>query len=150
MLSVSLVCSSLFWPRCVPLGASAANVPPVKVGTIANATLLKGASDKVIDLSPFFSDPDTTGVRITTVLGSMDVALYSQATPLTVANFLNYVDSGRYVITDPTTGLPAPIFFHRSVPDFVIQTGGFLATSSPDDPNVLRPTMVEPVRHDPE
>ncbi len=142
MLSVRSLSLAFLVALALPLGA-AANVPPKKVGTIANATLLNGASDKVIPLAPFFSDPDTTGVRITTVLGSMDVALYSQDKAITVANFLNYVDSGRYVITDPTTGLPAPIFFHRSVTNFVLQTGGFLATSSPDDATILRPTMVE-------
>ena len=58
------------------------------------------------------------------------------------SQFLNYVDSNRYVITDPVTGQPAPVFFHRSVPGFIIQSGGFLATASPDDHDVLRPTGV--------
>lgn len=142
MLSVRSVALILLATFALPLGARSANVPPKKVGTIADATLYRAASAKVIDLSPFFSDPDTTGVRITTALGSMDVALFTQTTPITVANFLNYVDSGRYLITDPTTGAPAPIFFHRSVPGFVIQTGGFVATTSPSDPTIVQPTAV--------
>ncbi len=127
----------------LPFAAHSANEAPKKVGSIADATLYQAASPKVIDLSTFFTDPDTTGVRITTNLGSMDVALYTKATPITVANFFNYVDSGRYLITDPTNGEPAPIFFHRSVPGFVIQTGGYVATIRPDDPSVLLPTAVE-------
>ncbi len=128
----------------LPLSVHSANVPPKTVGAIADATLFHGASAEVVDLSTFFSDPDSTGVRLTTALGSMDVALFDQATPITVANFLNYVDSGRYEITDPATGEPAAIFFHRSVPGFIIQSGGFLATAVPEDLATLRPTTVEP------
>lgn len=152
MLSTRLVAFALFATVALPLGARSANVPPKKVGTIADATLYRAASPKVIDLASFFSDPDTTGVRITTVLGSIDVALYTQATPITVANFLNYVDSGRYVITDPNTGEPAPIFFHRSVPNFVIQSGGFLATTEPGHPDIVQPTAVaqfSPIQNEP-
>lgn len=54
-------------------------------------------------------------VRFETPLGDIDVELFDQDAPLTVANFLNYVNDGDYVNT----------FFHRSVPGFVIQGGGF-------------------------
>ncbi len=136
----------------LPWSVRAANVPPQVTADIADATLFAGAPAEVIELVNFFTDPDTTGVRLTTDLGIVDVALYNQTTPLTVANFLNYVDSGNYSITDPTTLVPAPIFFHRSVTDFVVQTGGFLATSSPDDAAILRPTAVTafaPVMNEP-
>ncbi len=126
-----------------PLSGRAANVPPKTVGAISDATLFRGASAEVVDLSKFFTDPDTTGVRLTTVLGTIDVALYNQAAPLTVANFLHYVDSGRYEITDPTTGDPAPIFFHRAVVDFILQSGGFLAGILPDNPAATRAIQVE-------
>lgn len=129
----------------LPLSARSANLPPKTVGAISDATLFRGASAEVIDLSRLFTDPDSTGVRLTTVLGSMDIALFNQATPITVANFLNYVDSGRYRITDPATGEPAAIFFHRSVPGFVIQSGGFIATAVPQNVATLRPTMVAPL-----
>jgi len=55
-------------------------------------------------------------VRFDTVLGAIDVQLYDDAVPLTVANFLSYVNSGRYSGT----------FIHRSVPGFVIQGGGYI------------------------
>ncbi|MBA3963364.1 MAG: peptidylprolyl isomerase [Chthoniobacterales bacterium] len=144
MLSTQNIFRSLALLAALPLSALAANVPPTSVSTIPDATLYKDASAEVIDLSTIFADPDSTGVRLTTVLGTIDVALFDQATPLTVANFFNYVDSGRYLITDPTTGNPAPIFFHRSVPGFVIQTGGFLDTSLPTDPATILPTAVVP------
>lgn len=57
----------------------------------------------------------STVVRFNTVSGTVDVRLYDTATPLTVANFLNYVTSGRYAGT----------FIHRDIPGFVIQGGGY-------------------------
>jgi cyclophilin family peptidyl-prolyl cis-trans isomerase len=56
-----------------------------------------------------------TVVRFTTSLGNIDVRLYDTATPLNVANLLNYINSNRY---DGT-------FIHRSIPGFVIQGGGY-------------------------
>lgn len=54
-------------------------------------------------------------VRLETNMGTIDIELFNAAAPITVANFLNYVTSGRL---DET-------FFHRSVNNFVIQGGGF-------------------------
>jgi cyclophilin family peptidyl-prolyl cis-trans isomerase len=56
-----------------------------------------------------------TVARMHTVKGIVDVQLYDAATPLTVANFLRYVRAGAYNSS----------FFHRSVPGFVIQGGGY-------------------------
>jgi cyclophilin family peptidyl-prolyl cis-trans isomerase len=61
--------------------------------------------------------------RFTTSLGNIDVQLYGSQTPLTVANFLHYANSGAW---DGT-------FFHRSVPNFVIQGGGFRITDNAVD-----------------
>jgi len=56
-----------------------------------------------------------TMVRIEVAgLGNIDVQLYD-STPLTTANFLQYVTDGRYDNS----------FIHRSAPGFVIQGGGF-------------------------
>lgn len=41
-------------------------------------------------------DPDHPGVRIETSLGAITVKLDAQAAPLTVDNFLEYVDAGHY------------------------------------------------------
>ena len=129
----------LFLP---PLSAFSQNVPPTISGPIGDATLFQGAPAEVIALTNFFEDPDTSGVRLTTVLGEIDLALYDQQTPITVANFTSYIDSGRYFPIDPTTAAAAPLFFHRSVPGFVIQSGGFVATVNPADSAHVQPTPV--------
>ena len=54
-------------------------------------------------------------VRFRTTQGDIDVQLFPQSAPLTVANFLNYVNKGAYNNT----------FFHRSVRNFIIQAGGY-------------------------
>jgi len=54
-------------------------------------------------------------VLFKTTIGSFKVELYPKAAPITVKNFLDYVDKKFY---DGTT-------FHRIVPGFVIQGGGF-------------------------
>jgi len=54
-------------------------------------------------------------VRISTNLGDIDVLLYKDKAPLTVTNFLIYVDSGHYNNT----------IFHRVIERFMIQGGGF-------------------------
>lgn len=120
----------------------AQNVPPVVSDSIPDATLFKGAPDALVTLLNYFSDPDTTAVRLTTVLGEIDIALYDQRAPQTVANFKNYLDTGRYYPTDPTTMMPAPLFVHRSVAGFVIQSGGYAGTVNPADPAHILPTAV--------
>lgn len=51
-----------------------------------------------------------TVVRFQTTLGVIDIQLYDAEAPLTVQNFLSYVESDAYNHS----------FFHRSVPDFVV------------------------------
>jgi peptidyl-prolyl cis-trans isomerase A (cyclophilin A) len=53
-------------------------------------------------------------VRFSSNVGDIDMELFDTETPLTVANFLFYVNAGRYNQS----------FIHRSVPGFVIQGGG--------------------------
>ncbi|MFQ5656276.1 MAG: peptidylprolyl isomerase [Candidatus Methylomirabilales bacterium] len=54
-------------------------------------------------------------VVFSTTFGELTIELYPDKAPLTVENFLAYVDAGFY---DGT-------IFHRVVPGFVIQGGGF-------------------------
>lgn len=61
------------------------------------------------------------GVTIETTLGRIAVNLDAAAAPATVDNFLQYVDSGFYRGT----------VFHRVVPGFVVQGGGFVRAYSP-------------------
>jgi len=57
----------------------------------------------------------STVVLVETVLGDFEINLYDNATPATVNNFLNYTQNGAY--TDS--------IFHRSVANFILQSGGF-------------------------
>jgi len=54
-------------------------------------------------------------IRFETTHGDFTIELFEKEAPLTVANFLRYVDDGFF---DGT-------IFHRIVPGFVIQGGGF-------------------------
>jgi cyclophilin family peptidyl-prolyl cis-trans isomerase len=54
-------------------------------------------------------------VLIETSLGDILAELYAEAAPVSVANFLGYMDQGHY---DGTV-------FHRVVRDFVVQGGGY-------------------------
>ncbi|MEM7278056.1 MAG: peptidylprolyl isomerase [Pseudomonadota bacterium] len=69
----------------------------------------------VLALAMFPQVSNATVVEFQTVLGNFEVNLYDNTTPQTVANFLNYVNNGRYTNT----------VIHRSVPGFITQGGGF-------------------------
>ena len=125
------------------LQATAQNTPPVVTNQIADFTEYAGAPARSIDLTTAFADSDVSAaVRITTVLGTIDVALFGQQKPITVVNFLNYLDQGRYFKIDPTNGQLASSFVHRSIPGFVIQGGGFLGTVDPAHPANAQVTQV--------
>ena len=54
-------------------------------------------------------------IRFETSLGDFTIEFFEKEAPLTVANFLHYIDDGFF---DGT-------IFHRVIPGFVIQGGGF-------------------------
>jgi cyclophilin family peptidyl-prolyl cis-trans isomerase len=132
--------------------ATAQNTPPVVTNQIADFTEYAGAPARSIDLAPAFADSDVSAaVRLTTVLGTIDVALFGQQKPITVANFMKYVDQGRYFATDPTTQQVASSFVHRSIPGFVIQGGGFTGTVNSAN-TTIQPTAVltfPPIQNEP-
>ena len=70
-------------------------------------------------LSPMMAGAQTAPgdpqVVIKTSEGDITLRLFADKSPVTVANFLNYVDSGFYSGT----------IFHRVIPNFMIQGGGF-------------------------
>lgn len=78
-----------------------------------------------------------TVVEVRTVLGDFQINLFDETTPETVENFLEYVNSGAY----------ANNVVHRSVPNFVMQAGGFTYTNTFPPGNVQTgPSVVnEPV-----
>jgi peptidyl-prolyl cis-trans isomerase B (cyclophilin B) len=74
---------------------------------------------------------DTTMVIINTSLGEIHVKLAADKAPLTVANFLAYVDDGFYNGT----------IFHRVIDGFMIQGGGF-------EPNMRQKPTRAPVKNE--
>jgi len=52
---------------------------------------------------------------IQTSLGDIEIELYAEQAPKSVANFIGYVERGFY----------EGVIFHRVIADFMIQTGGF-------------------------
>jgi len=58
-------------------------------------------------------------VCVDTNVGEFCMELFPEIAPITVENFLNYVNNGQYDNT----------IIHRSVPNFVIQGGGYTASS---------------------
>ena len=60
-----------------------------------------------------------TIVRLSTSLGDIDINLYDELTPITVENFLSYVNNQSYENS----------YIHRSVTGFIIQGGGYTYTA---------------------
>jgi peptidyl-prolyl cis-trans isomerase A (cyclophilin A) len=63
--------------------------------------------------------PSATQVKVTTNMGEFVIEVRSDRAPLTTANFLRYVREGFYSNT----------LFHRVIANFVIQGGGYDATT---------------------
>lgn len=70
-------------------------------------------------------------VAVVTSLGEFRIELYPNEAPLSVANFLDYVDDGFY----------DNLIFHRVISEFVIQTGGF-------GPGLTRKTTGAPIKNE--
>jgi peptidyl-prolyl cis-trans isomerase A (cyclophilin A) len=109
---------------CAALEQRGATLLDMSTRFVASATLLVGAVLFVTPLgasgslhhprpsrasaAPMYVDFDTS-------LGSIYVELLPKDAPTTVTNFLSYVTSGAYKNT----------FFSRSVPNFIVQGGGY-------------------------
>lgn len=70
-------------------------------------------------------------------MGTITLELFADDAPITVENFLAYIDAGFY---DGSDGLGATIF-HRVIPGFVIQGGGL--TESLDGKPTMPPIVNE-------
>lgn len=83
---------------------------------LAGAWLLALANVPVLPAEPKGESAATAKpvVRIVTGLGAIELELAREQAPITVANFLRYVDEGFYVGT----------IFHRVIRGFMIQGGG--------------------------
>lgn len=77
---------------------------------------LSGAAGAAADAAAeAATDDPEPKVRLQTTLGNIDLVLFPDRAPLSVANFLQLVDDGFY------DGL----IFHRVIANFMIQAGGF-------------------------
>jgi peptidyl-prolyl cis-trans isomerase A (cyclophilin A) len=100
---------------------------------IPDAVVAPGAAPSTVTLAGRYDNQQLNGTitRFATDLGDINVMMYDQAnpgvtrtTPLTVANFLQYLNQGRYSQT----------IIHRSVSSFIIQGGGFTRPTIDGDP----------------
>jgi cyclophilin family peptidyl-prolyl cis-trans isomerase len=74
---------------------------------------------------------DKTYALIDTNIGSIELELYAKRTPKTVENFIQYAVSGYYADT----------LFHRVIPSFMVQGGGF-------DKSFAKKATRKPVRNE--
>jgi cyclophilin family peptidyl-prolyl cis-trans isomerase len=112
-------------------------VHEIPLGSPSNAlpeNVQHGATN-IVDLSGIFVDPNLANsqVRLNTTAGVINLQLFDAQAPQTVANFFNYVATGRYTND----------IFHRLVAGFVLQGGGFTfhadpgrITTVPTDPSI--------------
>ncbi len=81
---------------------------------VATATLWLSAGILATQADDHLDNPR---VLMKTTDGEITIELFADKSPITVENFLSYVDAGHY---DGTV-------FHRVIPNFMIQGGGFTA-----------------------
>jgi len=89
----------------------------------------------------FVSSPITQANPVAcfnTNMGNFCIELFETHTPITTANFLNYINSGAY-----TNGI-----FHRSVPGFVIQGGGFKIVDSTEGKSLAAVSTFAPIANE--
>jgi peptidyl-prolyl cis-trans isomerase A (cyclophilin A) len=88
-------------------------------GLLTAVFLICGCSEgtKMTNIERIMMNSETIPVKLQTSMGNIVLELNAQAAPVTVKNFLEYVQEGFY---DGT-------IFHRVIPDFMIQGGGFTA-----------------------
>ncbi len=109
-------------------------LPPMKI-------CLRIALSFLLPAGLWCQSAPASSVRFHTNLGDIDVNLLTVTTPLTVANFLKYVNRGAYNNS----------IIHRSVPGFIIQGGGYQLQNQtpvpiPQDPPVRNEYRVSNAR----
>jgi peptidyl-prolyl cis-trans isomerase A (cyclophilin A) len=97
--------------------------PCLLVGFLAAALPLTSRAGTVVQFQTFLG--------VSQYLGEIDVELYDQDKPVTVNNFLRLITSGHYGGGNNGGG-----FFHRCVPNFVVQGGGYV-TFDPFETNLF-------------
>ena len=83
---------------------------------------LFAATALLLSIACISSSAQAQTVTFNTNVGDIVVELFPNDAPISVANFLGYVERGDYEGT----------LIHRSVPNFVVQGGGFLTSGCID------------------
>ena len=112
----------------------AQSTTPAAGPAIPAQSIAAGGSAVVLDLKPYFKLPNVVGqvAQVDTSRGKFNIELLASDAPKTVANFLNYVNRGAYTAA----------IFHRSVPGFVIQGGGYTISGNNITPISADPPVV--------
>jgi len=105
----------------------------IAFGVVAFAAEPPAAPAKTPTTQPAKSDSKHPSVAMQTSLGEIVIELDAEKAPITVENFLKYVDSGYY---DGT-------IFHRTIPNFMIQGGGFTSVTEEKKKGLLPPIQNE-------
>jgi cyclophilin family peptidyl-prolyl cis-trans isomerase len=108
MKQLSCLLGLMFAFGLQPVFADAAPPPPAKPPPAAAAAPAPKTAAKP-------AGAPAQRVQVVTNMGKFVVELNAERAPLTVANFLKNVDAGYYTNT----------IFHRVIPNFIIQAGGF-------------------------
>lgn len=132
----------LYGGLITPIALIGQNVSPVITEAIPAQTVDQAGAPLEIDLKGFFNDPDVSDpavqfdIRIGEETKEIHLALLPQFAPLTVANFIAYIEAGHF---DDN-------LIHRSIRDFIIQGGTFkfTATQSIGDVPSFNPVKNEP------
>lgn len=74
----------------------------------------------------------------TSSMGQFCIELFESQTPITTANFLNYIQNDAY-----TNGI-----FHRSIPGFVIQGGGFKVVDGTSGASLVAVNTFSPITNE--
>ena len=98
--------------------SSLADAAPALAGSPAASPAATSPADSPAPAPAAAAKPAPAGpvrVQVVTSLGNFTIELLPERAPLTVAQFLRYMDQGHYNGT----------IFHRVIPNFVIQGGGY-------------------------
>jgi peptidyl-prolyl cis-trans isomerase A (cyclophilin A) len=116
MKQLLVIAAILLAPLCqarmadeTPPAASAASAAQASGAAAAKSADTPAPAPKPVAKSA------TTQLLVVTNMGNFTIELNAERAPLTVAHVLKYVDAGHYTNT----------IFHRVIPNFVVQGGGF-------------------------
>jgi len=114
-------------------------VPPTVTTAISPVSVAQNAAPTTVDLAANFGSADivdgNSTVTMNTSSGPINLTLFDQSAPQTVANFVDYVESGAYnnSIFHRTANLAAPPSppSPPPPPQLIVQGGGFALQQSP-------------------